>query len=79
LQSESNPELDVENAITFATRNPNSEVVDSLGAVSVICMIYGTITPDKLIPQALLTHENLSTLNGLRKVVKALDARRDSQ
>jgi len=73
LQRESRPELDVEDMLAFAIANPATEIVDSLGAVSVVCVVYGAYTPENLIPQRLLTHENFSTLDGLRKVVRELD------
>ncbi len=73
LQRESTPSLDVEELLEFAVANPNTEVVDSLGAVSVVCATYGAYTPDNLIPQRLLTHENFSTLSGLKRVIKELD------
>ena len=75
LERESRPELDVEATMTFATTNPATEIVDSLGAVSVVCMLHGAYTPKNLIPQRLLTHENFSTLDGLRKVVIELNRR----
>lgn len=79
LERESKPELDVEDIVAFAIANPTTEVLDSLGAVTVVCVHYGAYTPDNLIPHELLTHENLSTLNGLRKVVKELEKRRGRQ
>jgi hypothetical protein len=75
LQRESFPTLNVEQALAFAIKNPTSEVVDSLGAVSVVCAAYGAYDPDTLIPDHLLTHENFSTLNGLKRVLKELDKR----
>ncbi len=65
--------------MTFAAANPDREIVDSLGAVSIVCVLYGAYTPKNLIPQRLLTHENFSTLNGLRKVVRELDKRQGRQ
>ena len=75
LARESRPELDVESTVAFAITNPATEIVDSIGAVSVVCMLYGAYTPENLIPQRLLTHENFSTLDGLRKVVIELNRR----
>lgn len=75
VQRESYPTLDVDAALAFAIKNPDNEVVDSLGAVSVACITYGAYSPDNLIPNDLLTHENFSTLNGLRRVIKELDKR----
>lgn len=79
LERESSPALDVDETINFAIANPEREIVDSLGAVSVICVLYGAYTPKNLIPQRLLTHENFSTLDGLRKVVRELDKRQGRQ
>jgi|SRR5208282_1650899 len=79
LDRESRPELDVEGMLAFAVANPNTEVVDSLGAVSIVCVLFGAYKPDNLIPQDLLTHENFSTLGGLRKVVTELTRRRGRQ
>jgi hypothetical protein len=72
LQRESDPKLDVDARLAFAVRNPTEEVVDSLGAVSVVCAIFGAYTPENLIPNSLLTHTNFSTLRGLKKVVEQL-------
>ena len=79
LERESRPELDVEDVVAFAIANPATEIVDSLGAVSIVCVLYGAYTPENLIPQGLLTHENFSTLDGLRKVVRELDRRQSKQ
>jgi|SRR5208282_3713410 len=79
LTRESRPELDVEGTLAFAVANPTTEVVDSLGAVSIVCVLFGAYKPDSLIPQDLLTHENFSTLHGLRKVVTELERRRGMQ
>jgi hypothetical protein len=79
LERESKPELDVEDMMAFAIANPATEIVDSLGAVSVVCELYGAYSPENLIPQRLLTHENFSTLDGLRKVVGELDGRQGRQ
>lgn len=75
LARESRPELDVEGTMTFAVANPTAEVVDSLGAVTIVCVLFGAYEPGCLIPPNLLTHENFSTLNGLRKVVRELEKR----
>jgi hypothetical protein len=75
LARESRPELDVEGTLAFAVANPTTEVVDSLGAVSIVCVLFGAYEPDHLIPPSLLSHENFSTLNGLRKVVRELEKR----
>ena len=75
LTQESVPELDVDARMQAALAYPDSEVVDSLGAVSVVCMLYGAYSPQNLIPAHLLTHRNLTTLNGLKKVVSELDKR----
>ena len=79
LERESRPELDVEDMMAFAIKNPATEIVDSLGAVSIVCVLYGAYTPKNLIPQRLLTHANFSTLDGLRKVVGELDRRQGRQ
>ena len=79
LQRESNPDLEVEDTMAYAIANPEAEVVDSLGAVSVVCVSFGTYTPENLIPQNLLTHRNFSTLNGLRSVVSELTKRQGGQ
>jgi len=73
LTQESTPELDVNARMQAAIIDPDSEVVDSLGAVSVVCMLYGAYSPENLIPADLLTHRNLTTLNGLKKVVAELN------
>ena len=73
LQRESNPSLDVQEMLAHAVTHPDGEVVDSLGAVSVVCALYDAYSPDNLIPQRLLTHENFTTLSGLTKVVRELD------
>jgi len=79
LERESRPTLDVKEMMAFAIANPDREIVDSLGAVSIVCVLYGAYTPDNLIPQILLTHENFSTLDGLRKVLRELDKRQGGQ
>src|SRR5208283_5745534 len=76
LVREGTPELDVEGMLAFAVANPTTEVVDSLGAVSIVCVLFGAYKPENLIPRDLLTHENFSTLQGLRKVVTELERRR---
>jgi hypothetical protein len=75
LEREGKPTLDVQERMQYAVANPDREVVDSLGAVSVVCMLYGAYSPEKLIPANLLTHRNLTTLNGLRKVITELSKR----
>lgn len=72
---ESKPELNVDELIQFAIANPETEIVDSLGAVSIVCGQFGCYDPENLIPQRLLTHKNLSTLHGLTKVVEELNRR----
>ena len=79
LERESKPHLDVEETVRFAVANPNDEIVDSLGAVSVVCVLYGAYTPKNLIPQHLLNHQNFSTLGGLRRVVTELNRRQGKQ
>ncbi len=79
LERESRPALDVDEMMKFAIANPKTEIVDSLGAVSIVCVLYGAYTPQNLIPQRLLTHENFSTLEGLRKVVRELNRRQARQ
>ena len=73
LEKEGKPTLDVAGKIQYALAHPDREVIDSLGAVSVVCMLYGAYSPDTLIPAKLLTHRNFSTLNGLKKVIEALN------
>jgi hypothetical protein len=75
LERESKPDLNVDEMLLFAVANPNTEIVDSLGAVSVVCVLYGAYTPKNLIPQHLLTHGNFSTLDGLRRVLEELGKR----
>ena len=79
LERESKPELNVDEMLFFAVANPNTEIVDSLGAVSVVCVLYGAYTPKNLIPPHLLTHTNFSTLDGLGRVIKELDKREAKQ
>jgi hypothetical protein len=79
LERESKPDLNVDEMLFFAVANPNTEIVDSLGAVSVVCVLYGAYTPKNLIPPHLLTHANFSTLDGLRRVIKELDKREAKQ
>jgi hypothetical protein len=79
LERESKPDLNVDEALVFAVANPNTEIVDSLGAVSVVCVLYGAYTPKNLIPPHLLTHANFSTLDGLRRVIKELEKREAKQ
>ena len=79
LERESKPDLNVDEVLFFAVANPNTEIVDSLGAVSVVCVLYGAYTPKNLIPPHLLTHANFSTLVGLRRVIKELDKREAKQ
>ncbi len=69
------PTLDVFEKMQYAAAHPDREVVDSLGAVSVACMLYGAYSPENLIPAHLLTHRNFTTLNGLRKVIAELNRR----
>ena len=79
LERESKPDLNVDEMLLFAVANPYTEIVDSLGAVSVVCVLYGAYTPKNLIPPHLLTHANFSTLDGLRRVIKELDKREAKQ
>jgi hypothetical protein len=79
LERESKPELNVDEMLFFAVANPNTEIVDSLGAVSVVCVLYGAYGPENLIPPHLLTHANFSTLDGLRRVIEELDKREAKQ
>jgi len=79
LQKEGTPDLDVEDMLRYATENPDKEVVDSIGAVSVLCVLYGAQTPESFIPAHLLTHKNLSTLEGLKKVVTELGHRKQQK
>jgi hypothetical protein len=79
LERESKPDLKVDEMLLFAVANPKTEVVDSLGAVSVVCVLYGAYTPENLIPPHLLTHANFSTLDGLRRVTNELDKREARQ
>lgn len=73
LTREGIPTLDVDERMQYAIAHPNSEVVDSLGAVSVVCMLYGAYSPENLIPAHLLTHRNFTTLDGLRRVITELN------
>lgn len=75
LQCESDPGLNVEGMISYAVSHPEAEIVDSLGAVSVVCVVYDAYTPKDFIPHHLLTHYNFTTLDGLRKVLKELHER----
>ena len=75
LEREGKPTLDVQERVRYAVANPDREVVDSLGAVSVVCILYGAYSPEKLIPANLLTHRNLTTLNGLKKLITELSKR----
>jgi hypothetical protein len=75
LTQESMPGLDVDAQMRDAIAHPDTEVVDSLGAVSIVCMLYGAYSPENLIPAHLLTHRNLTTLNGLKKVITELNKR----
>jgi hypothetical protein len=79
LMQESTPELDIDARMRAALANPESEVVDSLGAVSVVCMLYGAYSPENLIPADLLTHRNLTTLNGLKNLVAELNKKQAKQ
>jgi len=79
LERESKPDLNVDEMLLFAVANPNTEIVDSLGAVSVVCVLYGAYAPENLIPPHSLTHANFSTLDGLRRVMKGLDKREAKQ
>ena len=73
LERECRPTLDIDQSIQQAVANPDQEIVDSIGAVSVVCLLYGGYSPDQLIPSHLLTHQNFSTLNGLKKVIQELN------
>lgn len=79
LTCESDPTLDVKARLDAAIAHPDSEVVDSLGAVSVVCMLYDAYSPENLIPANLLTHRNFTTLGGLRKVIAELNKRKGTQ
>jgi hypothetical protein len=79
LERESKPDLNIDEMMAYAEANPDREIVDSLGAVSVVCAVYHAYTPKDLIPQHLLTHDNLSTLDGLRRVIGELDKRQVKQ
>lgn len=72
LQKESDPTLDIDAEIVFALANPTADIVDSLGAVSVVCAIFGADRPETLIPNHLLTHRNFSTLSGLQQVIREM-------
>jgi hypothetical protein len=76
LQRESDPGLDIDAQIAFALSNPSVEVVDSLGAVAVICALFGAYKPETLIPKHLLTHSNFSTFHGLQEVIHELERTR---
>jgi hypothetical protein len=76
LERECRPTLDIDQSIQQAVANPDQEIVDSIGAVSVVCVLYGGYSPDQLIPSHLLTHQNFSTLKGLKKVIKELNGGR---
>ena len=73
LQRESEPTLDVDAEIAFALANPTADIVDSLGAVSVVCAMFGADTPETFIPRDLLTHRNFSTLSGLQRVIREME------
>jgi len=75
LERESRPALDVQERLQYAIAYPDREIVDSLGAASVVCMLYGAYSPEKLIPSKLLTHQNFTTLAGLEKVIAELNKR----
>lgn len=75
LEREGKPSLDVQERMQYAVAHPDREVVDSLGAVSVVCMLYGAYSPEKLIPAHLLTHRNFTTLDGLERVITELSKR----
>ena len=79
LTCESDPTVDFNARLEAAIAHPDSEVVDSLGAVSVVCMLYDAYSPENLIPANLLTHRNFTTLGGLRKVVAELNKRKGTQ
>jgi len=76
LEREIRPALDVQERLQYAITHPDREVVDSLGAVSVVCMLYGAYSPENLIPANLLTHRNFTTLDGLKKVIAELSRKR---
>jgi hypothetical protein len=73
LQKESEPTIDIDAEIAFALANPAVDIVDSLGAVSVVCAMFGADTPATLIPRHLLTHWNFSTLSGLQRVIREME------
>lgn len=73
LQKESDRTLDIDAEIAFGLANPSVEIVDSLGAVSVVCAMFGADTPKTLIPQHLLTHKNFSTFSGLQRVILEME------
>lgn len=75
LEEESNPDIDVEDTIRDAIANPEAEVIDSFGAVSVLCILYSAYTPERFIPDDLLTHQNLTTLAGVARIVARLNQR----
>lgn len=79
LERESRPALDVLERLQYAIAHPDHEVVDSLGAVSVVCMLYGAYSPENLIPAKLLTHRNFTTFNGLKKVITELSKRQGNR
>lgn len=79
LTRESVRTLDVDERMQYALAHPDREVVDSLGAVSVVCMVYEAYSPENLIPANLLTHRNLTTLDGLTKVIAELNKRQRTQ
>jgi len=67
------PSLDVEASLAFAVSHPNTPVVDSLAAVEILSSldtVFGTP-----LPKQILNHGSLTTLSGLTRSLRILEAR----
>jgi hypothetical protein len=67
------PSLDVEASLAFAVSHPNTPVVDSFAAVEILSSLDNVFgTP---LPTLILNHVSLTTLTGLTKSLRILEAR----
>lgn len=67
------PSLNVEESLAFAASHPNTSVVDSLAAVEILSSldtVFGTP-----LPKQILNHASLTTLSGLTRSLRILEAR----
>jgi len=73
-QKQCDESLNVESLLAYALENPNESVVDSFASAEILSAldeVFGT-----KLPKEILNHKSLTTLEGLRKSVALLEARK---